>query len=55
MKIQDFSISEDDHCAYYIWFDDGSFIILLLYVDDMLCANPLKKIISRLNLVGQFK
>ena len=29
-----------DPCAYYKRFDDGEFIVLLLYVDDMLVAGP---------------
>ncbi|KAH9746316.1 hypothetical protein KPL70_004379 [Citrus sinensis] len=31
-----------DHCAYYKRFEDNDFIILLLYVDDMLVASPNK-------------
>ena len=31
-----------DHCAYYKRFKDNDFIILLLYVDDMLIAGPNK-------------
>ena len=31
-----------DHCAYYKRFEDNNFIILLLYVDDMLVADPNK-------------
>lgn len=35
-----FSRCEANHCAYFQRYDDGSFIILLLYVDDMLVAGP---------------
>ena len=46
MKSQSFSRSEANHCAYYKRYDDGSFIILLLYVDDVLVVGPkMKKII----------
>ncbi|KAH9802840.1 retrovirus-related pol polyprotein from transposon TNT 1-94-like protein [Citrus sinensis] len=31
-----------DHCAYYKRFEDNDFIILLLYMDDMLVAGPNK-------------
>ncbi|KAH9743311.1 hypothetical protein KPL70_003257 [Citrus sinensis] len=31
-----------DHCSYYKRFEDNDFIILLLYVDDMLVAGPNK-------------
>ena len=31
-----------DHCAYYKRFEDNDFIILLLYVDDMLIVGPNK-------------
>ena len=47
MKSQGFNRSKVDHCAYYKMFDNGSFIILLLYVDDMLVVGPImKKIID---------
>ena len=47
MKIQCFNGSEVDHCAYYKRNDDGSFVILMLCVDDMLVAIPnMKKIID---------
>ena len=29
-----------DHCTYYQRFEDNDFIILLLYVDDMLATGP---------------
>ena len=29
-----------DHCGYYKKFEDNDFIILLLYVDNMLVAGP---------------
>ena len=38
-----------DHCLYYKMFDgDNNFIILLLYVDDMLVARPNKDRIQEL-------
>ncbi|KAH9769282.1 hypothetical protein KPL71_011940 [Citrus sinensis] len=37
-----------DHCAYYKRFEDNDFIILLLYVDDMLVASPNKDRIQEL-------
>lgn len=35
-----FSRCEADHCAYFQRYDDGSFIIFLLYVNDKLVASP---------------
>ena len=37
-----------DHCAYYKRFEDNDFIILLLYVDDMLVAGSNKDRIQEL-------
>ncbi|KAH9762162.1 Integrase catalytic domain-containing protein [Citrus sinensis] len=37
-----------EHCAYYKRFEDNDFIILLLYVDDMLVAGPNKDRIQEL-------
>ena len=37
-----------DHCTYYKRFGDGDFIILLLYVDDMLVAGPNKDRVQEL-------
>ena len=37
-----------DHCAYYKRFEDNDFIILLLYVDDMLVACPNKDRVQEL-------
>ncbi|KAH9681067.1 Integrase catalytic domain-containing protein [Citrus sinensis] len=37
-----------DHCAYYKRFEDNDFIILLLYVDDMLVAGPNKDRVQEL-------
>ena len=34
-----YNILSSDHCAYYKRFEDNDFIILLLYVDDMLVAD----------------
>ena len=50
---QGFSICHSDHCVYFKMLNNGSYIILLLYVDDMLVAgsnmqdiNVLKKKLS---------
>ena len=37
-----------DHCVYFRTFTDGNFIILLLYVDDMLIAGNDSKLIGKL-------
>ena len=37
-----------DHCVYFRKFSDGNFIILLLYVDDMLIVGQDVKQISKL-------
>ena len=37
-----------DHCEYYKRFEDNAFIILLLYVDDMLVAGPNKERVQEL-------
>ena len=37
-----------DHCTYFKRFDGGDFIILLLYVDDMLVAGPNKDRVQEL-------
>ena len=46
-----------DHCAYYKRFEDNDFIILLLYVNDMLVAGPNKYRIQELKaqLAREFK
>ena len=36
------------HCAYYKRFEDNNFIILLLYIDDMLVVGPNKDRIQEL-------
>jgi hypothetical protein len=38
MSEQNFSRCESDHCVYSKFFDNGKFVLLLLYVDDMLVA-----------------
>ena len=40
--------SQFDHCVYYQCLDDGSFIYLLLYVDDMLIASKRQVEIDKL-------
>ncbi|KAH9781414.1 hypothetical protein KPL71_008457 [Citrus sinensis] len=42
------AILSSDHCAYYKRFEDNDFIILLLYVDDMLVAGPNKDRVQEL-------
>ena len=46
-----------DHCVYYKRFEDNDFIILLLYVDDMLAADPNKDRVQELKaqLTRKFK
>ena len=43
-----YNILSLDHCAYYKRFEVNDFIILLLYVDDMLVAGPNKDRIQEL-------
>ena len=45
---QNYTISNFDHCVYFRKLQDGSFIYLLLYVDDMLIASRNKGEICRL-------
>ena len=45
---QKFTKSEHDHCVYFKRLQDGSFIYLLLYVDDMLIASKNRGEIERL-------
>ena len=40
--------SQSDHCVYYRCLDDGSFIYLLLCVDDMLIASERQVKIDKL-------
>ena len=46
-----------DHCAYYKRFEDNDFIMLLLYVDDMLVVGPNKDRVQELKaqLTKKFK
>ena len=46
MTNNDFARYQEDHCCYYKILN-GSFIILLLYVDDMLIAEPNMREIER--------
>ena len=39
MMSQGFGRSEYDHCVYYKTLNDEKFLILVLYVDDMLIAS----------------
>jgi hypothetical protein len=39
MVSQNYTRSEYDHCVYFKKFNNGIFIILVLYVDDMLLAS----------------
>ena len=45
---QNYTISNFDHCVYFRKLQDGSFIYLLLYVDDMLIASRNQEEICRL-------
>ena len=56
MVSQNFTRSEYDHCVYFKKLDNGMFIILVLYVDDMLVASKSMVDISRLKaqLAGTF-
>ena len=42
--------TEADHCVYFRKFLNGNFIILLLYIDDMLNVGQDAKVISRLKV-----
>jgi hypothetical protein len=48
MVSQNYTRSEYDHCVYFKKFDNGIFIILVLYVDDMLLASKSMTEINRL-------
>ena len=39
-----------DHCIYFYSYDDGSFCIILLYIDDMMVAGNNKNRISNLKI-----
>ena len=36
---QNYTKTNGDHCVYVKYFSEGTFIILLFYVDDMLIGN----------------
>ena len=46
---QGYTRTDADHCVYVRQFSNGKFIILLLYVDDMLIVGP------KANMVGSLK
>jgi hypothetical protein len=48
MLAQNYSRSNYDHCIYFKQFSNGSFVYLLLYVDDMLIASHEKSLIDEL-------
>ncbi|MCO5567092.1 hypothetical protein L7F22_020777 [Adiantum nelumboides] len=48
IKFQGYVWSQEDHCLYIKRFNDGSLIILLLYIDDMLIAGKSKDEIALL-------
>jgi len=48
MITQRYTRSRHDNCVYFRQYSDGSFIYLLLYVDDMLIASKDKSLISKL-------
>ena len=45
---QNYTRSEYDHCVYFKKLDNGIFIILVLYVDDMILASKSITEINRL-------
>ena len=45
-----FTRSNSDHCVYIQRYNDGNYIILSLYVDDMLVAGPSMKKIKELKM-----
>ena len=49
MVSQNFTRSEYDHCVYFKKLENDMFIILVLYVDDMLVASKSMFEINRLN------
>ena len=46
MVSHEYKRTDADHCVYFRKFTDGNFIILLLYVDDMLIAGNDSKLIG---------
>ena len=48
MTWQDYKRTKADHCVYIRQFPSGNFIILLLYVDDMLIVGQDATMISKL-------
>jgi len=50
MSEQGYTRCHYDHCVYLKKQNDGSYIILLLYVDDMLVARPNMKVINVLKI-----
>ena len=48
MVSHEYKRTDADHCVYFRKFTDGNFIILLLYVDDMLIAGNDSKLIGKL-------
>ena len=48
MVSHEYKRTDADHCVYFRKFTDGNFIILLLYVDDMLIARNDSKLIGKL-------
>jgi hypothetical protein len=49
MVIQNYTRSEYDHCVYFKRLENGIFIILVLYVDDMLVERKSMAEIKRKN------
>jgi len=50
MAEEGYSRCHSDHCVYFKRLDDGSYIILLLYADDMLVASSNMKEINVLKI-----
>ena len=50
MRGQKYTRSKYDHCVYFQKLHDGSFIYLLLYVDDMLISSKKQVEIDKLKI-----
>ncbi len=54
LKAHDFKPNAADHCFYYLIINDLEYIILLLYVDDVIIASTCKTLTMHyVNLIGK--